>query len=50
MPDLTRRPDPSRANSWLIHSGDVHIGTIARTVGNPVAEPGSASPAYAMLR
>ena len=39
MPDLTRRPDPHRANSWLIQYGDVHVGTIARAVGNPGAEP-----------
>ena len=39
MPDLTRRPDPHRANSWLIHYFDVHLGTIARAGGNPDAEP-----------
>jgi len=37
MPDLTRRPDPSRANRWLIHYGDVHVGTISKCVGNPGA-------------
>ena len=37
MPDLTRRPDPHRAYSWLIHYGDVHVGTISRCVGNPGA-------------
>ena len=34
MPDLTRRAD-----SWLVYYGDVHVGTIARAVGNPNAEP-----------
>ena len=28
MRDLTGRPDPHRAYSWLIHYGDVHVGTI----------------------
>jgi hypothetical protein len=37
MPELTRRPDPHRANCWLIHYGDVHVGIIARSVGNPGA-------------
>jgi hypothetical protein len=33
MPDLTRRPDPHRADCWLIYFGDVHVGTVARAVG-----------------
>jgi hypothetical protein len=37
MPDLTRRPDPHLADSWLIHYGDVHVGTISKCVGNPGA-------------
>ena len=28
-----------RADSWLVYYGDVHVGTIARAVGNPNAEP-----------
>ena len=28
MPDLTRRPDPHRADCWLIYFGDVHVGTV----------------------
>ena len=40
MPDLTRRPDPHRADSWLVYYGDVHVGTISKRVGNPgAAEP-----------
>ena len=35
MPVLTHRPEPHRANSWLIHYGDVRVGTIARAVGTP---------------
>ena len=38
MLDLTRRRNPSRANSWLVCYGDLHAGTIARAVGNPGAE------------
>jgi hypothetical protein len=34
---LSRRPDPHRADCWLIHYGDVLVGTIARRVGNPGA-------------
>ena len=37
MPDLTRRPDPHRAHSWLVYYGDVHVGTISKGVGNPGA-------------
>jgi hypothetical protein len=39
MPELTRRRDPNRANSWLIYYADVHVGTIARSVDNPGAVP-----------
>jgi len=39
MPELTRRRDPNRANSWLIYYADVHVGTIARSIGNPDAVP-----------
>lgn len=35
MPELTRRPDPYHANSWLIYFGTVHVGTIARAEGMP---------------
>jgi hypothetical protein len=37
MPDLTRRPDPHRADCWLVHYGDVRFGTIAHCLG-PNAE------------
>ena len=37
MPDLTRRPDPHRAHSWLVYYGDFHVGTISKCVGNPGA-------------
>jgi hypothetical protein len=37
MPVLSRRLDPHRAGCWRIHYGDVHVGTIARRVGNPGA-------------
>jgi hypothetical protein len=36
---LTRRRDPHRSHSWLIYFGDVHVGTIAKSVGNPNANP-----------
>src|SRR5262245_24737162 len=39
MPELTRRRDPNRANSWLIYYADLHVGTIARSVGNPDVVP-----------
>jgi len=35
MPDLTQREDPNRRDSWLIYFGDVHVGTIARRIGQP---------------
>jgi hypothetical protein len=36
----TRRRDPHRdIETWLIHCGDVHVGTIGRAVGNPGAVP-----------
>jgi hypothetical protein len=37
MPVLTRRRDPYRPNCWRIHFGDVHVGIIAKAVGNPGA-------------
>jgi hypothetical protein len=37
MPELTHRPDPDSADCWHIYFGDVHVGTIARAVGNPSA-------------
>ena len=39
MSDLTRRKDPDRPDCWLIYFGDVHVSTIARSVGNPNAKP-----------
>jgi hypothetical protein len=37
MPTLTRRRDPdARQESWLIHYGDVHVGTIGLRSGNPL--------------
>ena len=39
MSDLTRRKDPDRATAGISISGDVHFGTIARSVGNPNAKP-----------
>ncbi|MDN4982385.1 hypothetical protein KUL72_24920 [Bradyrhizobium arachidis] len=39
MPTLTRRPDPHRPECWRILYGDVHVGTIAKAVGNPNAGP-----------
>ena len=32
MPELTRRPDPHRSDSWHVYYGDIHVGTIARAV------------------
>ena len=29
MPALTRRRYPERQDCWLVHHGDVHVGTIA---------------------
>ncbi|MEY9636768.1 hypothetical protein ABIF66_005022 [Bradyrhizobium japonicum] len=37
MPELTRRLDPHRTDCWRIHYGDVHVGTISRSVGIPGA-------------
>ena len=36
-PHLTRRPDPDRAESWLIDCADIHCGSISRAVGLPGA-------------
>lgn len=36
--DLRRRPDPHRPDSWLIMCGDIHAGTIAKSVGRPDAQ------------
>ena len=36
-PHLTRRPDPHRADSWLIMCGDIVAGNISRAVGLPGA-------------
>ncbi len=35
MPMLTRRRYPERLDCWHIYFGDVHVGTIARCVGQP---------------
>jgi hypothetical protein len=35
MPALTRRRYPERHDCWHVYYGDVHVGTIARRVGNP---------------
>src|SRR4029078_11030789 len=37
MPDLTRRRYRERSDCWHVYYGDVHVGTIARSVGNPGA-------------
>jgi hypothetical protein len=38
MTPLSRRRDPDRAEEcWLIFADDVHVGTIARAIGNPGA-------------
>jgi hypothetical protein len=34
MPTLTRRRDPDRTDCWLVHYGDVHVGSVARRSGN----------------
>jgi hypothetical protein len=39
MSDLTRRQDPDRPDCWQIYFGDVHVGTVAKSVGNPNAKP-----------
>jgi hypothetical protein len=36
---LNRRRDPHRSDSWLIYFSDIYVGTIARAVGTPNAEP-----------
>ena len=36
---LTRRKDPFRTDCWQIYFGDVRVGTIAKSVGNPNAVP-----------
>jgi hypothetical protein len=37
MPALTRRRDlDAHGECWRVYFGDVHVGTIARRVGNPV--------------
>jgi hypothetical protein len=35
MPALTRRRYPERQDCWHIYFGDVHVGTIARRIGQP---------------
>src|SRR5882757_10053439 len=35
MPALTRRRYPERQDCWHVYFGDVHVGTIARRVGQP---------------
>lgn len=35
---LSRRRDPHRPDSWLIMCGDIHAGTIAKSVGRPDAQ------------
>src|SRR5271154_1325213 len=40
MPFLTRRRIPdAHQETWLIYYGDVHAGTLMRSVGNPGAAP-----------
>ena len=40
MPALTRRRDPDVSQeTWRIHYGDAHVGTIAECAGNPGAAP-----------
>ena len=39
MPALTRRRNPERQDCWHVDYGDVHVGTIARSIGNPNAAP-----------
>ena len=38
MPVLTRRRYPERQDCWHVYFGDVQVGTIVRSVGNPNAE------------
>jgi hypothetical protein len=35
MPELPRRRYPERQDCWQVYFGDVHVGTIARRVGQP---------------
>ena len=35
MPVLTRRRYKERLGCWHVYYGDVHVGTIARCIGNP---------------
>jgi hypothetical protein len=35
MPELTRRRYPERTDCWRVYFGDVHVGMIARRVGQP---------------
>ena len=38
MPTLTRRRDPdAQQETWLVYYGDVHVGTVMQSVGNPDA-------------
>src|SRR5882724_1945250 len=39
MTALTRRLSKDRTDCWEVYFGDVHVGTIARCVGNPSAAP-----------
>ena len=40
QPQLTRRRDPDAPQeTWLIHYGDVRVGTISKCVGNPTGSP-----------
>ena len=36
MPTLTRRRYRERPDCWHVYYGDVHVGTIAIRVGNPI--------------
>ena len=40
MPKLTRRRYPERQDCWHVYFGDVHVGTIARRVGQPHDQDG----------
>lgn len=35
---LTRRGDPDRPDSWLVYCGDIHAGTISKSIGRPNAQ------------
>jgi hypothetical protein len=40
MPALTRRRDPDALQeTWHVYYGDVHVGALSRSVGNPNAAP-----------